>query len=168
MVHRPQVILTNYQLIIVGNIIQFTPRKIPSVLISHLQAQYMGSPYHQGFYGNRNNCPIHIISSLASIIDSLYGSSVYPGFGGGYGFGGLGVGYSPSTLGYQATAGGQNPYAPVCPWPLFENMLQQITQYVSQMRAAQQGTPVANDVFSSYGSLSSGRLGSAPMRPFRK
>ena len=70
--------------------------------------------------------------------------------------------YSAGGLsGYQSAAGTNNPFDPTCPWPLINQMIQQIAQYVDQMQRAQGfgGQAFGAARFAGYG---------GPMGMFRK
>ena len=107
---------------------------------------------------------MHLLSSLSSIVSTLYGY----GYNNGqlpvqYGtYGGGGLSYN-SNVGFQSPAT-NNPFNPTCPWPLINQMIGLIQDYVSQMQAAQ-GGPGAS-VFPFGSQLNTGFRGR--MGPYRR
>ena len=83
----------------------------------------------------------------------------YPGRTAGLPFQGSAFGAtvgSPFSA-FQATTAGINPYNPVCPWPLINQMIEQIATYVNQMQTAQAGGTTAN-AFGTYGTFGTSPL----------
>ena len=153
-----------------------------------MQAQYgFGSNFggfgslYRGLYGGYDrSCPIDLMYSLSSIVQTLYryGQPLpdYP-------WAGYGAQNLNPTFGYAGYASGRqtttpttpnNPFNPACPWGLINGMIQQIAQYVNQMQSS---SPVTNVVtpsaqgFAGYAGgpfMAGGRGMGMPMRPFGK
>ena len=73
--------------------------------------------------------------------------------------------------GYQSTAGTTNPYNPTCPWPLINQMIQQIAQYVDQMQRSQGVVAPAGGANAfAYGPYGGGMMnsGGAMRYPYRR
>ena len=122
-----------------------------------MQAQYgFGSNFgsfgglYGGLYGGYDrSCPIDLIYSLSSIVQTLYGyGQPLPD----YSWAGYGAQNFNPAFGYAGYASGRqtttpttpnNPFNPACPWNLINGMIQQIAQYVDQM---QRSSPVTNTV----------------------
>lgn len=93
-------------------------------------------------YGGDPYCSVHLLSSLSSVLSTLYEYGSDPRIPDALCYGGSCGTYSDAASplsGFQATGAGFNPYNPVCPWPLINEMLSQIQQYINQMQAAQGG-----------------------------
>ena len=91
----------------------------------------MGYPY-----GRFNGCPVDLIPSLASVLQSLYGGYGYGGiYPYGAGFGGVGL-----FGAYGGSAGAtNNQYWFSCPWDLINSMLQRISDETARLQANAQG-----------------------------
>ena len=119
-----------------------------------MQAQVLpfGNVWPSSYY---NQCPVHLLSSLGSIVSRLYGRgfSSYRYQTSPFSPAGrpLGAGF----VGYQTTTSGSQ-YNPQCPWPLITGMISQIQEDVNALQASQQGGGVANNPFAFPSSVARG------------
>ena len=119
-----------------------------------MQAQVLplGNVWPPSYY---NQCPVHLLTSLGSIVSRLYGQGFSPYMYQTSPFSAAGRPLGAGFVGYQTTPSG-SPYNPQCPWPLIRAMISQIQQYVNALQASQQGGTVANNPFAFQSSVARG------------